>query len=141
MFIDNPFKEVGMYCHVEPLCLNSQSALHCLCVSFCSQSAKDRVEHLLCSLTIFIMWSCVLNFGLGKTGHSFSVNPCLSSCILRNRKQVSRRFGRRGLSSSLLFFSFQTLFSGSVIASTWRCQFKVLCFDQWTWFSFNSDMY
>lgn len=55
MFIDNPFKEVGMYCHVEPLCLNSQSALHCFCVSFCSQSAKDRVEHLLCSLTIFIM--------------------------------------------------------------------------------------
>lgn len=103
MFIDNPSKEVGMYCHVQPFYLNSKSPSHCLCVFFCSQSAKDPVEYLTCSLAILIIWASVLNSGKGKTNYNFSVSSCLTSSFLGNGNQVCSRFGRRGLSGSLLF--------------------------------------
>lgn len=132
MFIDNPFKEVRMYCHVEPFYLNSQSVLRCLCVFFCSQTGKDPVEHLPCSLDILIIWSSVLNSGKDKIDYSFLGSWCLSNSILGNGNQVSSRFEMRA--SSLLFLCF----SGSVFSTSTRCcWFKVLYFDQWTCFSFN----
>ena len=103
MFIDNPFKEVRMYCHVQPFYLNSKPPSRHLCVFFCSQSAQDPVEHLTCSLAILIIWSSVLNSGKGKTNYDFSVSSSLISNFLGNGNQVCSRFERGGRSCSLLF--------------------------------------
>ena len=86
----------------QPFYLNSKSPSHCLCVFFCSQSDKDPVEHLPCSLEILIIWSSVLNSGEGKSNYNFSVSSCLISSFLGNGNQVCSRLERRGL-GSLLF--------------------------------------
>lgn len=104
IFIDNPFKEVGVFCHVQPFYLNSKSQLHCLCVFFCSQPASQR------PCRTFALQACDFNylmesikFWKGETDYNFSVNSCLVSSFLGNRKQVCSRFERRGLSGSLVF--------------------------------------
>lgn len=141
MFIDNPFKEVRMYCHVQPFYLNSKSPLHCVRVFFCSQSAKDPVEYLPCSLAILIIWSSVLNSGKGKTNYNFSVSSCCISSFLGNGNQACSRFGRRGLCSPAFPLRFRLGSSGSVITGTWCCWFKVLYFSQWTGFCSNLNIH
>lgn len=136
MLIDNPFKEVRMYCHVQLFYLNSKSLSHCLCSFFCSWSAKDPPEHLPWSLANLIIWLSVLNSGKGKTDYNFSVSSCFIRSFLGNRNQLCSRFESRGLYGSLVFLCISDLgLQGSIITGTWCCWFKVLYFSQWACFS------